>query len=71
MTETPLLQIWINQQAHQLRTPATLADAIRLTGIQPPFAAAVNLNFVPKSRYAEHALNEGDRIELIAPITGG
>ena len=71
MTETPLLQIWINQQAHRLRAPATLADAVALAGIQPPFAAAVNLNFVPKSRYAEHALREGDHIELIAPITGG
>jgi sulfur carrier protein len=50
---------------------ATLADAIAQAGVQPPFAAAVNLEFVPKSRHAQHVLSAGDQIELIAPITGG
>jgi sulfur carrier protein len=35
------------------------------------FAAAVNLQFVPRTAYALHRLGEGDRIEIIAPITGG
>lgn len=71
MTEAHLLHVWINQTPHQLTAPATLADAVARVGIQPPFAAAVNLNFVPKARYAQHALRDGDHIELIAPITGG
>jgi sulfur carrier protein len=71
MTEAHLLQVWINQTPYQLTAPATLADAVALVSIQPPFAAAVNLNFVPKTRYEQHALSDGDHIELIAPITGG
>lgn len=71
MTEAHLLQVWINQTPYQMTAPATLADAVARVGIQPPFAAAVNLNFVPKTRYAQHALSDGDHIELIAPITGG
>ena len=71
MTEAHLLQVWINQTPYQLTAPATLADAVARVGIQPPFAAAVNLNFVPKTRYAQHSLSDGDHIELIAPITGG
>lgn len=71
MSEAPFLQVWINQQAHRLQAPATLADAIAMVGLQPPFAAAVNLSFVPKSRYAQQTLNDGDQIELISPITGG
>lgn len=71
MPEAPRIKVWINQQVHQLATPASLADAVALVGIQPPFAAAVNLSFVPKSRYAQQTLNDGDQIELISPITGG
>ncbi len=71
MSDTPFIQVLINQQPHQLPQGATLADAVDLAGIQPPFAAAVNLQFVPRHRYALHELASQDHIELIAPITGG
>jgi len=44
---------------------------VQCAGISPPFAAAVNLQFVPKTQYASHVLQANDQIELIAPITGG
>ena len=37
----------------------------------PPFAAAVNRQFVPRSNYASHVLQPDDRIEVIRPVTGG
>ena len=67
----PTIEVRINQSAHQLPLGATLADAIALVGVKPPFAAAVNLQFVPRARYAQHDLAANDHIELIAPITGG
>jgi sulfur carrier protein len=70
MNETTL-EVLINQVPHRLPPGATLADAVAQAGVQPPFAAAVNLEFVPKSRHAQHVLSAGDHIELIAPITGG
>jgi len=65
------IPVTINQEAHRLRAGATLADAIERIGIRPPFAAAVNLSFVPRGQHGTHALKAGDRVELIAPITGG
>jgi sulfur carrier protein len=65
------IPVLINQQPHQLPAGATLADAVAQFGIAPPFAAAVNLQFVPRSRYHLHPLQAQDAIELIAPITGG
>ena len=65
------IQVRINQTTHTLPQGATLADAVTAVGIQPPFAAAVNLQFVPRGQYAQHALIHQDQIELIAPITGG
>ena len=70
MSDTPL-QVLINQSQHTLPQGATLADAVALAGIQPPFAAAVNLQFVPRGQYAQHVLSNHDKIELISPITGG
>jgi sulfur carrier protein len=70
MSDTTL-QVLINQAQHTLPQGATLADAVTIAGIQPPFAAAVNLQFVPRGQYAQHTLNNHDKIELISPITGG
>ena len=65
------MNISINQIPHELPDNATVADAVAALAARPPFAVAVNTNFVPKSRYAIHLLAEGDRMEVIAPVTGG
>jgi sulfur carrier protein len=36
-----------------------------------PYAAAVNLQFVPSSQYASTPLQAGDQVEVIRPVTGG
>lgn len=71
MSESITIQVLINQVPYELSGNATLADAVECIGIAPPFAAAVNLQFVPKSQYASHVLRANDHIELISPITGG
>lgn len=65
------IRVRINHVPHELPQGATLADAIASAGIRPPFAAAVNLQFVPRQKYLEQVLQNDDQIELIAPITGG
>ena len=35
------------------------------------FAVAVNLDVVPKARWADASLNVGDQIEIITPRQGG
>ena len=65
------MQVLVNQIPYELQASASLADAIASAGARPPFAAAVNLQFIPKTQYAATALQAGDQIEIIAPITGG
>ena len=65
------IEVFINQNPCHLPVGSTLSDAIAQAGILPPFAAAVNMEFVPKTRHTSHPLQAGDSIELIAPITGG
>jgi sulfur carrier protein len=69
--DTHRIQVWVNQVATELTAPAYLSDAISAAGVKPPFAAAVNLQFVPKKNYASHILQTSDKIELIVPVTGG
>jgi len=65
------IQVRVNQISTELTVPAFLSDAIGAADVKPPFAAAVNMQFVPKKNYANHALQAGDNIELIVPVTGG
>lgn len=65
------MKVFINKHEHELAAGATLADAITAIEARPPFAAAVNTEFVPKTQYASHLLKDGDRIEIISPVTGG
>jgi len=66
-----MMQILINQQTVQMNDGATLLDAIALLQFNPPFAAAVNQQFVPQARYADTRLQPHDKIDIIAPVTGG
>ena len=65
------MKITINQQATDLQANATVADALAQMQAKPPFAVAVNTVFVPKSQYESRALVEGDKMEVISPVTGG
>jgi sulfur carrier protein len=65
------MRVTINQQPHTLPDGSTLADAVALLAPAGPYAAAVNLQFVPKTQHAATALADGDQIEIIAPVTGG
>lgn len=65
------MKVFINQLPHDLPVGATLADAVALLQAKPPFAAAVNLQFVPNTQYTQKLLQDDDRIDIIAPVTGG
>ncbi len=65
------ISVHINGRAFTLPAPATLADAVALLQLKPPFAAAINLQFVPNTRYHHTLLHDADQIDLIAPVTGG
>ena len=65
------MKVFINQAPYDMPVDATLADAVSLLQARPPFAAAVNLQFVPNTHYTQKLLQPDDRIDIIAPVTGG
>ena len=48
-----------------------LEQVISEFGATPPFAIAVNGDFVPKSNYQEFTVSEGDLVDIVSPIFGG
>ena len=68
---TPSIKVHINGNPFELPATATLADAVALLTIKPPFAAAINLQFVPNTAYHHTRLQDADQVDLIAPVTGG
>jgi sulfur carrier protein len=65
------MQIVINQTSFELPEDATVAEALEAFGAKPPFAVAVNLNFVHRHQYGETRLQAGDRMEVVQPVAGG
>ncbi len=65
------MKITLNKTVHEIQPGATLSDALSLLQTQPPFAVAVNLQFVSNSHYAQTLLRPNDDIEVISPVTGG
>jgi len=65
------MRVIVNQQEYDLPHQSMLSDALTLIEAKPPYAVAVNLQFVPKSKHDQYPLNENDQVEIIAPVTGG
>ncbi|MNK83682.1 sulfur carrier protein ThiS [compost metagenome] len=65
------MEIMLNGKLLHLPEAATLADAVTAAAIAPPFAAAVNGQFVPRTTHAATPLAAGDHIDLVQPVTGG
>ena len=65
------MRITVNQIEYELPHQSVISDALSLIEAKPPFAVAVNMNFVPKTQYDQFSLNENDHIEVITPVTGG
>jgi sulfur carrier protein len=64
----------ISLNGERLQTQAGTLQAFLLARgfeLKKPFACAVNNAFVPRPQWPERALQSGDRIDVVAPITGG
>ncbi|MCC6133786.1 MAG: sulfur carrier protein ThiS [Candidatus Contendobacter sp.] len=64
--------IEVNGEKKQVDQQAILAEVITGWGYESALiAVAHNDEFVPRSRYAALQLQDGDRLEIVAPMQGG
>lgn len=67
-----MIQITVNGEPRSVApdlTAAQLIDLLELGGRR--LAMEINREILPRSQYAGHRLNDGDRIEIVQAIGGG
>lgn len=66
------MNVTINGESHPLTTEATLQDLLGTLGLtEGRIAVELNAEIVPRSRYQETPLSDGDKIEIVHAIGGG
>lgn len=65
------MKIIVNGEARESSAPTLAALLEELGKGEAKVATSVNEGFVPKHQRAEQALNDGDRVEIVAPRQGG
>ena len=66
------MTILVNGESRQVADGTTVAQLVADLKLDArPLAVEVNLELVPRSRYAEHQLSEGDRLEIVTLVGGG
>lgn len=66
------MQILVNGELRQLQSAVELSLLLEQLGYcGSGFAVALNGDFVPRASYANLMLNEGDALDIVAPVVGG
>ena len=68
------MMIDISMNGDRIAFEATTLQALLVARgykLEAAFACAVNNTFVPRPQWPERTLENGDRIDVVTPITGG
>ncbi len=73
MTDTKTITMTLNGKAIEYKGNApSVTTLLKKEGFaDKKIAVAINGQFIPKSSYNEHIINENDDIEIVAPMQGG
>jgi len=66
------MQVLINGETHTLEAAVELAEFLQKLGYRgETFAVALNGGFVARSEYINIQVQNGDSLEIVAPVVGG
>lgn len=66
------MRLLLNGDDREIAQVSSVADLVAVLGLDPrKVAVERNLEIVPRSTYADTALADGDRIEIVTFIGGG
>ena len=67
-----MIKVSVNGQIQSIDLNITLKQLlINLNYITNSFAVAINTTFVPLDKYNTTIINDGDTIDILAPVQGG
>jgi len=66
------MKVVVNGEEKDISEGLTVEGLLNKLGIgKERVAVELNLDIVPKSRFAETVLNDGDRVEIVSFVGGG
>ncbi len=66
------MQITVNGETRDVADGLTVAGLLETLGVpRQATAVEVNRDLVPRSQHAEHALADGDTVEIVTLVGGG
>ena len=68
------MTIDVSLNGERLNVEATTLQALLLARgykLEAAFACAINNSFVPRPQWPERVLADGNKIDIVTPITGG
>lgn len=70
--ESLSLNLILNGEPRALAAPLTVLELLQAEGLgERRVAVEINGEIVPRSRHGEHALQAGDRVEIVHALGGG
>lgn len=67
-----MLTVTVNATEHQVEPGSVLEDLLAQLGMGGGrIAVEINGEIVPRSQFSSHAIEEGDKIEIVQAIGGG
>lgn len=72
MVPSPTVNFELNGERRQAEAPLSVRSLLELQGLgRRRVAVAINTRVVPRSRFADVQVREGDRVEVIQAVGGG
>ncbi|WP_020413582.1 sulfur carrier protein ThiS [Microbulbifer variabilis] len=66
------MQVLINGETQSLESPLKLSVLLQQLGYRgETFAVAINGGFIPRTEYSNTQINNGDSLDIVAPVVGG
>jgi len=67
-----MITVSVNGETKQLQDGLNVSQMIEALDYKVKgFAVAINTTFVPIAKYEETMIEEGDKIDILAPVQGG
>ena len=72
MVPSPTVNFELNGERHQAEAPLSVRSLLEQQGLtRRRVAVAINARVVPRSRFSDVQVHDGDRVEVIQAVGGG
>jgi sulfur carrier protein len=66
-----IMQVVLNGKTQTLDKPLTVAQLVDSLALEGKLAVEINQEIIPRGRYDETRINDGDCIEVVRAVGGG